>query len=90
MLKSERKSALVHMADVNCVLSDARVMSSRIDPAFASVLCDSSGVMRGLRLRACAGAARCQAVLRCTAALAGAELLGIGLTEFLVRVGGWG
>jgi hypothetical protein len=31
--------------------------------------------------------ARCQAVLRCTAA---AGLLGIGRTEFLVRLEGWG
>jgi hypothetical protein len=50
---------------------------------------------RGLRLRLpadCVDAhaaipARCQAVLRCTAA---AGLLGIGRTEFVVRLEGWG
>jgi hypothetical protein len=35
-------------------------------------------------------AARCQAVLRCTAALAKRALLGIGPTEFLVCFEGWG
>jgi hypothetical protein len=61
----------------------------------ASLLLLAVQLERGLRLHLPAysvGAhaampARCQAVFRCTAA---AGLLGIGLTEFPVRLEGWG